>query len=427
MIVRLIAGISVEALSAFLFKGFSVVKGPVLIILLVVFLTPEQQGYWYLITNLGALVYMADFGLASLTMQHIANNTKFDQLALANRYRFLSLIKSSYKFLYFSIGIVALFLIPTGFWFLDNKSSLLGYAWLVYVISSVPVHLLLFELSILQGLGGVVQSYKWRSGYVLLSLIICIALLALGMSVMSLGLSNLLASVIIIPFVMKTFSQPDIKGNDFKSQAQTSICKRTRFQYITSWLSGYAMFFMIVPLVMYFEGAVVAGQVGMGLALVKAIGAVSLAPMESSLTALGKAFGGNDKTLLMRGFRKSLIGGGIIFFVSAASSIFLLEIIRDIPKFHERVPDFMVYNALLLAEFIYFLMSMMAKKVRILLIEPYAIPNIIFAFAVVINGIFFLEFYGIGVWSVMQALLYLLLGLPLFYKIYLISMRKAFR
>ena len=52
-----------EALSAFFFKGVTAVKGPILVLALVYFLTPEQQGYWYLITNLGAIIYMADFGL----------------------------------------------------------------------------------------------------------------------------------------------------------------------------------------------------------------------------------------------------------------------------------------------------------------------------------------------------------------------------
>ena len=425
MLDRLISLINGDALSALVFKGFSVVKGPALLILLVVFLTPEQQGYWYLITNLGALAYMADFGLTSLTMQHIANNTKFELVTLNARDSFLNIIKSSYTFLYASLGIVALLLLPAGFYLMDSEAPLLRYAWFFYIISSVPVHFLLFELSILQGLGGVVQSYKWRSSYVVLSLTVCIVLLVSGMSLMSLGISNLIASLIIIPFVLQNFNRSDVKGNELHTQFQTVIDNKTRFQYIASWLSGYAMFFMIVPLVMHFEGAVVAGQVGMALALVKAIGAVSLAPMESNLTALGKAFSASDKQLLMRGFKRSLIGGGIIFFISAASSIFLLDVIRDIPMFHGRVPDFMLYNALLFAEFIYFLMSMMAKKVRILLIEPYAIPNIIFAVAVVVNGIFFLNFYGVEVWSIMQASLYLVLGLPLFYGIYLISMRNV--
>ena len=95
MLDRLISVINGEALSAIVYKGFSVVKGPVLLILLVVFLTPEQQGYWYLITNLGALAYMADFGLTSLTMQHIANNTKFDLVSLNARDSFLYIITDS--------------------------------------------------------------------------------------------------------------------------------------------------------------------------------------------------------------------------------------------------------------------------------------------------------------------------------------------
>ncbi len=416
-----------NSLSAIIFKGLSVIKGPALLIMLVAFLTPEQQGYWYLITNLGALAYMADFGLGSLTMQHIANRSKFEHASLNARNSFSKLIRSSYKFLLISLSIICLVLTPAGLFFIESEETLTVYAWFIYIASSLPVHFLLFELFILQGFGGVIQSYRLRSTYVLLSLIICSIMLAFGMSLLSLGVSNLIASVILIPFVYKKFNPVVTEPNNQNPIINTVISNKTRIQYITSWLSGYAMFFMIVPLVMYFEGPVEAGKVGLALALVKAISAMSLAPMESSLTELGKAAGKKDKNQIMHTFKRSLVFGSVIFVLTATMGVLILEVIREIDMFNNRLPSLLVFSSLLLAEFTYFMMSMLAKKVRVFLEEPYAKANVFFAIAVFSNAVFWLYFRSIETWSIMQVFLYLLVGLPLFYKIYLVSMKKYYQ
>lgn len=416
--------INSNLLSALTFKGLSVLKGPALLIMLVIFLTPEQQGYWYLITNLGALAFNADFGSGLLTMQHIANHTKSKFNAIEMRRNFSRLISSSYKFLYTSLLIISLLLIPSGYMLMNDQGYLTIYAWFFYLASSVPVHFLLFELYLLQGFGSIVQSYIFRSIFVVLSLIICTLLLYSGMSLLSLGISNIIASLIVIPIVVRKFNYGKVRDSQSYPQIKTFILTKTRVQYITSWLAGYAMFFMIVPLVMYFKGPVVAGQIGLGLALVKAISALSLAPMESSLTLLGKAVGDKNKIQLMSYFKKSLLFGVLIFILAAISSIILLEIIRDIPIFDKRLPSLLVYSALLIAEFLYLIMNLLAKKVRIFLIEPYAIANVFFGISVFGNAIFWLAFFSLEIWSIMQALLYLLVGLPLFYRIYSVTMKN---
>jgi hypothetical protein len=416
--------INYSLLSALLFKGFSVIKGPILLIMLVFFLTPEQQGYWYLITNLGALAFNADFGSGTLTMQHIANHNKSNSININMRKSFVRLISSSYRFLYSSLAIIALILLPAGYILMHDQNLITIFSWFIYIASSIPVHFLLFELFLLQGFGDVVKSYKLRSIYIILSLIICMVLLALGMSLLSLGISNVIAALIVIPFVLRQFSAGKYEVKDSIKESNTIILFKTRVQYITSWLAGYAMFFMIVPIVMYFEGPIIAGQIGLGLALVKAISALSLAPLESNLILLGKALGENDKIQFKNHFKKSFLIGVSIFIIAALISIFLLDIIQEISIFYNRLPDTQIYMALLISEFLYFVMNLLAKKVRIFLIEPYAIPNVFFGITVFCNTIFWLAFYNLQLWSIMQALLYLLVGLPLFYKIYLSAMKE---
>ena len=107
--------------------------------------------------------------------------------------------------------------------------------------------------------------------------------------------------------------------------------------------------------------------------------------------------------------------------------VLILEVIREIDMFNNRLPSLLVFSSLLLAEFTYFMMSMLAKKVRVFLEEPYAKANVFFAIAVFSNAVFWLYFGSIETWSIMQVFLYLLVGLPLFYKIYLVSMKKYYQ
>ena len=416
-----------EALSAFFFKGVTAVKGPILVLALVYFLTPEQQGYWYLITNLGAIIYMADFGLTVLTMQFIANHSQNIINVHELRKIFKPLISSTYKFLLISVLYIFVIFLPIGIYVIGTSQVEYSYAWLIYLASAIPVHILLLESSILQGMGKVTTSYIIRSSFILLSFVLCIYLLSKGFSVASLGISNLISSIIILILFIAIFYSKSFKNHDhLKNSKSLIISKKIRYQYITSWVSGYFMFFMIVPLVMLFEGPIVAGQIGVSLTLIKSISAISLAPIESSLTDIGKAYGQRNRSLFEKYFKNAFTLGVIIYIFSALFSIFLLMLLNNLPIFEGRLPELKLYFILLIAEFAYFIISSIAKKVRVLLKEPFAIINIFLAFLIFCNAIIFLNFFNLYIWSIMQAMVYILIGIPLFYKKYIVSFKNFF-
>jgi hypothetical protein len=53
------------------------VSGPVTLLLIPLFLSPEQQGYWYLFGSLSALSIFADLGFSNIILQFSAHEFAF--------------------------------------------------------------------------------------------------------------------------------------------------------------------------------------------------------------------------------------------------------------------------------------------------------------------------------------------------------------
>ena len=52
----------------------SSIKGPVILLVIIKYLSPDEQGLWYLFINLGALSVIVDFGFTTLLTQYVSNS-----------------------------------------------------------------------------------------------------------------------------------------------------------------------------------------------------------------------------------------------------------------------------------------------------------------------------------------------------------------
>lgn len=416
---------NLEYIAAICFKGANVLKGPALLLLLVAFLTPEQQGIWFFITNLGAIAYMADFGLAVLTMQAIANSRPPDAPAMGNQNYQLELIKSSYRFLSWSVAIVILSIFPVGLYLMSPVDDIFWWAWAIYLLSAVPVHFFLLDMHILQGFGGVLRSFVIRLAYVTSSFLMCATLVVCGWSVLSVGVANMVVSTSLYLWgtSSKQYSIWQLTGGS-NQLPQSGSTPAVRRRYIASWVSGYLMFFLIVPIITKSQGAVSAGQIGMTLAMVKAASALALAPLESKLSVLGTLFSEKRNTELNSLYQKTCNLGHLLFFCIATVIVLVTWSAESTVLFSGRVAPIGILIPLLIAEFFYVKMSLIAKFVRIFLVEPFAFANACIAMLVVIICSLMSSYYSLQTWVIAHLFIYAGLGFPAFYYIYRRNVKK---
>lgn len=66
-----------DLLNTALSQIYRLLSGPMMLLFIPLFLTQEEQGYWYTFTSLAALVIFADLGFSNIILQFAAHEFAF--------------------------------------------------------------------------------------------------------------------------------------------------------------------------------------------------------------------------------------------------------------------------------------------------------------------------------------------------------------
>ncbi len=302
------------------------------ILLLTHFLTPIQQGWYYSFLSLAALYTLFDLGLSIVLVQfsaHLFINIKWlgkGRVAGENEKQFLSLVGQSLR-LYLLLGLAFSFLmIPAGLYFFSQKESLAGlliiewqWPWIALVIATAINILALPFLALVEGSGRVVEAYGVRLLQGVLGSIGCWVVLSRG--------GGLLASAMIPAmgfFVALTWlicRQPVLLVNAWRSR-NTEIkwlgeIWPLQWRIGLSWLSGYLLTQIYTPILFYYQGAEVAGQMGLSLTIANMLGLLAQSWVARRVPIMAQAAGRKDWRLLDAVFAQDFIVSMLAFIVGA--------------------------------------------------------------------------------------------------------------
>ena len=260
------------------------IAGPVLLVVLPLYLSPEAQGYWFSIMGLAALTLFADLGFSTLILQFAAH--EFAHLSFDTQKRFVgsdAQIRKMASLFVFAMkwgGVAAVTVFPVialvGYSVLNKGDTTLEwqYPWFLYCLTSVLVFLNSIALACLEGCNGVGVIQKIRYQSALISTGVLIGGLISGMELYALALASLLAGIFVVVRVRQlfgnTFGQIWTMGRGVAYRWGTEIFPLL-WKYAISWISGYFIFQMFTPLAFYEYGPVAAGKVGLSIAIWMAI------------------------------------------------------------------------------------------------------------------------------------------------------------
>lgn len=263
-------------------------SGPLLLLLVPLYLSAEAQGYWYTFISLAALAVFADMGFSSILLlfsSHEFSNLKFkkdrtlegDEKNLA---RLATLGKFALKWsTIMAIGIFPLVL-GAGYYFLNSKGSNIEWQWpwLIYGVASVLVFINSMLLSFIEGCDSVGDVQKIRF-YISVSVFSATALLLyLGVELYALAIALMSGAVIGMIIIgcryekmLRQLYHMGIKNSYPWAQEVFPLMWR----YAISWISGYFILSIFTPIAFHFYGAVEAGQVGLSMAVCMALFSIS--------------------------------------------------------------------------------------------------------------------------------------------------------
>jgi hypothetical protein len=310
--------------------------GPITLILMPLFLSSEEQGYWFTMTSIGAMALFADLGFSNILLNFTAHefaHLGFDEFnnitgnkehikRLSTLFIFTIKWGLSLTFLTFPIMLLA------GFYLLSKKTTTISWElpWIFYVTASVLTFLNSLILAFIEGCDSVRNIQKIRMKITTSSIIIMAFFLVMGLKLYALAFALVFSSLFGLYLILKYYGHL-IKHLILISKTYAYEWKKEFYpliwRYATTWISGYFMFQLFTPLIFYFQGAKEAGKTGLSMAIWTSLFTVSNAWLVSITPKLGIYIAKKDFTkrdhIFFKNLRLSLISfisGVILLFLS---------------------------------------------------------------------------------------------------------------
>lgn len=292
-----------DSIWVMVFQFANILKGPFILIPVALFLSLEDQGYWFAFVSVGAAIVLADLGFTTLLTQFTA--FEFSRATISSM-EDIEYSPSSFSFLavssVFYVAILFVFFIATlavgtvyVFEDVENK-----WPWVVYCIAGIFNLLFLFLSSIINGLGFVKISYRMRAILSLMIGLLTLFFLLIGQKLWALSLGLFVPSLLSFLYLVwryKAFWLLCAKAgisNWSLGAKKVNELMRVQLRFVITWICGYVIFQLPVPLTLKYIGAVDAGKLGMAMTVSMALANFSGAYVTSRLPKISKCFGLGD-------------------------------------------------------------------------------------------------------------------------------------
>lgn len=315
-------------------RGWQLIIAPLSIIFIVKFFEPVQQGFYYLFNSIIALQLFFEMGLSFVIAQYTSHafaSLKWEHAgAVAGLHETVNnfhvfIIKSARWYLIACLLFVSIIL-PAGYEFLQHKSAAnLNFSWKIpftFLVVAAAMNLFLSPFfSILEGSGQVAEANKIRWLQNLVGSTLGLITLAMGGGLFMAAINLLTAFVIGI--IWLSLKKPALFLNALKHclSVTPSFLTKTfswrqeiwpmQWKIALSWMSGYFISQLYVPILFYYHGPIVSGQLGLALSIGNILGIITMTWLNAKMPMLGKLAAEknwrNFDTVFFRIFKQSLI------------------------------------------------------------------------------------------------------------------------
>jgi O-antigen/teichoic acid export membrane protein len=405
------------------------------IALVSLFLSKEEQGYYYTFGSILAIQVFFELGLSSILTQYVAHEMShltwkdnihtdgdpFHQSRLASLLRFCVTW-------FLRIGLLLfLALNVAGYYFFSRFNHNLNVEWgIPWIILSLTTSCFLVIdplMSFIEGLGKVKEVARMRLIQQSIYILFVIIFLFSGFKLYSAALATFLAfiSVVIVFAFSDNFK---VLLNLWKLKGNCTVSYRKEifpYQYkiALSWISGYFIFQLFNPVLFATEGAVVAGQMGMTLAALNGISSLSMSWMTTKVPLFCSFIAQQSYQKLNAVFNQSLfqlvaVNLGLLLFFILFLQVLSYFKIPVAHRFLSTIPLIMLCAVTFINQLIFSWATYLRSHKQ----EPYLINSIVGGILTALSTIFFGQKFGlIGIVGGYTALA-VFVGLPWSYLIF---------
>ncbi len=284
-------------------RGWSSVAGIVTVLLIARFLTPAEQGYYYTFSSLVALQIIFELGFSFVILQLAAHERAHltiqssgsitgDQIAHS---RLASVLQKAVR--WYSVGAVlmALGLLPSGFYFFHtHRQPGVPVSWQLPWMAAVLAATVTFQIdplfAFLEGCGQIHQVARMRLTQAIAGSLMAWTALILhhGLFAPAMIIAGQAIAGMYFLYTRRRLLLPLLRHKTtVHIVSWTNEIWPFQWRIAISWLCGYFIFQLFNPVLFAYQGATVAGQMGMSLTVASALGSVALSWMNTKASPFG--------------------------------------------------------------------------------------------------------------------------------------------
>lgn len=287
------AGLDIHVLHTLLFRGWSIVAGGISIILIPIFLSPTQQGFYYTFASVLALQVFFELGLNQVIIQLVSHEAAHftihdDGTASGNAvrmHRLNGLVRLMRR--WYAIAAVLFVVLAGGagwVFFLRKGGDLTveqwGATWVALVVFTSINLFLSPRLAVIEGTGQVGAVARFRLMQSIVGYCVMWTLLLLGTGLWA-AVAVPAVGAIATPLWLRKrggiLRQPKIVTlQNLESISWRRDVFPLQWRIAISWACGYIIFSLFTPIVFASHGAVEAGRLGMAMTVFSAITTMGL-------------------------------------------------------------------------------------------------------------------------------------------------------
>ncbi len=311
--------------------GFSVLAriiqaggGLLTLTLIALFLSKDEQGYYYTFGSIIAIQVFFELGLSGIITQYVAYETVHlkwrSENELAGNQNHLSRLSSLLHFCIkvFSVLAVILFfvLLFSGYVFFtkykqENTSVHWKLPWIILSLSTSLMLVMSPVLAFLEGLGKVKETAKIRFVQQSVNILTIALVFLLKGSLFALGIASFVSFLVYFGGIFFT-NKKKIFQFIYKSAGESKVYYwKEIFPYqwkiALSWISGYFVFQLFNPVIFATEGSVAAGRMGMTLQALTGVSSLSMSWITTKVPLMSSLIASKDYKKLDYTFNKTIL------------------------------------------------------------------------------------------------------------------------
>lgn len=426
-----------------LFRILQSFGGLISILFVAKYLTDVEQGFYYTFGSIIAIQVFFELGLNGIITQYVAHEVSnlewIDKHTLNGESKYLSRVSSLLHFSvkWYLIFALLLFIIILclGFSFFNNfydSEEVIHWEspWVILSIFTSFNLLVTPIYAFLQGLGKVKEVARIR---LIQQTIVYIAIyigffFGFKLFVPAIQSITLFVLGVILIYLFK-YHKILIKIWNFPITEKVNYYKEIfpfQWKIAISWISGYFIYQLFNPILFAFEGAVIAGQMGMTLAILNGVQALSNSWMTTKIPKYSGLIAQRNFTTLDSLFKTTLKQSVFINFTALLLLFSIVEFIRFnslsffgldiISKILPNIPLLFLMLSVFINQFVF----SWALYLRCHKKEPFLSYSVVMAVLVGLSTFFMTKFYGVNG----MTFGYFAINLALFYWAYYIFKTK---